>query len=145
MFTHIYQNTVNSEQRSAVDAKANRTRLRWSQVCLQLLVGGLISYLRDSCLFAHSGVQHILCCHFLWIVHFRLPLRYSLTFILKSPIQKIYGLHHERVDRSEIFICQTTMKLFPLMKISSIAEKNSEQIFISITKQVLFMRLRYII
>jgi hypothetical protein len=30
MFTHKYQNTVNSEQRSAVDAKANRTRLRLS-------------------------------------------------------------------------------------------------------------------
>jgi hypothetical protein len=45
---------------------------------------------------------------------------------LKSPIQKIYGLHHERVDRSEIFICQTAMKLFPLMEISSIAEKISE-------------------
>ena len=44
-------------------------------------------------LFAHSGAQHIvLCfcfvfvflyCQFLWIVHFRLPFRYSLTFIPK--------------------------------------------------------------
>jgi hypothetical protein len=48
------------------------------------------------CFFAHSGVQHILCCvfvlfffvlctlcfQFLWIVHsFGSPLRYSLTFI----------------------------------------------------------------
>jgi hypothetical protein len=46
-------------------------------------------------LFVDSGVQHIfcyvfvlfffvlctLCCQFLWIVHFWLPLRYSLTFI----------------------------------------------------------------
>ena len=45
--------------------------------------------------FAYSGVQHIfcsgfdlfffvlcaLCCQFLWIVHFWLTLRYSLTFI----------------------------------------------------------------
>ena len=51
-------------------------------------------------LFAHSGVQHILCwdfamfffvlctisCPFLWIVHFWLHLRYSLTFILKYVI-----------------------------------------------------------
>jgi hypothetical protein len=52
-----------------------------------------ISYL---CLFACSGVQHILCCvfvlivfvscvslchQFLWIVHFLLPLWYSLAFI----------------------------------------------------------------
>ena len=46
------------------------------------------------CLFAHNGFQHILCCvfvlfffisctlccQFLWIVHFWLPIRYSLTF-----------------------------------------------------------------
>ena len=44
-------------------------------------------------LFSYSGVQHklcsvfvffvlcTLCCQFLWIVHFWLPLRYSLTFI----------------------------------------------------------------
>ena len=46
------------------------------------------------CLFAHSGVQHILCyvfvllvfvlcvlcCQLLWIVHLRLILRYSPTF-----------------------------------------------------------------
>jgi hypothetical protein len=51
---------------------------------LQLFVGGLMSYLRYLCLFAYSGVQHILCyvfvlfvfvlctlcCQFLWIVHF---------------------------------------------------------------------------
>jgi hypothetical protein len=28
----------------------------------QLVVGGLMSYLRYLCLFAHSIVQHILCC-----------------------------------------------------------------------------------
>ena len=50
-----------------------------------------MSYLRYLCLFANSGVQHILCCvfglfvfvlccQFLWIVHFRLQLRYSLMF-----------------------------------------------------------------
>ena len=62
---------------------------------LQLFVGGLMSYLPYLCLFVYSGVQHILCCvfvmfvfvlftlccQFLWIVHFWLPLRYSLTFI----------------------------------------------------------------
>ena len=50
-----------------------------------------MSYLRHLCLFAHSGGQHILgcifgllvfvlctlCCQFLWVVHFWLPLRYS--------------------------------------------------------------------
>ena len=73
---------------------------------LQLYVGGLMFYLRYFCLFVYSGVQHILCCVFvflrlvypmlpvsldcplfdwpfdiLWIVHFWLTLRHSLTFI----------------------------------------------------------------
>jgi len=62
---------------------------------LQLCVGGVMSYLRYLCLFTYSVVHHILCCvfalffcllcticcHCLWIVHFELPLRYSLTFI----------------------------------------------------------------
>ena len=29
-----------------------------------LFVGGLMSYLRYLCFFAHSGIQHILCCVF---------------------------------------------------------------------------------
>ena len=54
-----------------------------------------MSYLRYLCLFAYIAVEQILCCiscfvflllmypmlSFLWIVHFVLPLRYSLTFI----------------------------------------------------------------
>ena len=32
--------------------------------CFQLFVGGLMSYLHYLCLFANSGVQHILCCVF---------------------------------------------------------------------------------
>ena len=50
-----------------------------------------MSYLRYLCLCANSGVQQIVCCvfglsssccQFLWIVHFRLQLRYSLMFFL---------------------------------------------------------------
>ena len=55
-----------------------------------------MSYLRYLCLFMYSGVQHmlccvfvlfffvlcsLLCCQFLWRVHFWLLLRYSLMFI----------------------------------------------------------------
>ena len=61
---------------------------------LLLFVGWRMSYLCYLCVFAYSGVQHILCCvfvfavivlctllcQFLWIVLFPLPLRYSLTF-----------------------------------------------------------------
>ena len=52
---------------------------------------GVMSCLRCLCLFACCRVQHILCCiflrigtlccQFLLIVHFWLPVRYSLTFI----------------------------------------------------------------
>ena len=51
-----------------------------------------MSYWRYLCLFAYSGVQHILrcvfifvfctlCCQFLWVVQVWLPIRYSLPFI----------------------------------------------------------------
>jgi hypothetical protein len=40
----------------------------------QLFVGGLMSYLRYLCLFAHSGVHHILCCVFI-----------SFLFVLCTP------------------------------------------------------------
>ena len=33
-----------------------------NQVQLHLFVGGLMAYLRYLCLFAYSGIQHILCC-----------------------------------------------------------------------------------
>ena len=35
---------------------------------LQLFVGGLMSYLRYLCLLAHSDVQQILCCVFVFII-----------------------------------------------------------------------------
>ena len=69
-----------------------------------LFVGVLMFYLRYLCLFVHCGVQHILCfvfvlfffvlctlcCQFLWIVHFWLPLRYSLTFISHIAVSHIH-------------------------------------------------------
>jgi hypothetical protein len=72
------------------------------------------------------------CFLFLHLAYTMLPVVLDCPFLitpsvfsnvyLMSSLHKIYGLHHERVDRSEIFTCQTTMKLFPLMKISSIAD-----------------------
>jgi hypothetical protein len=66
-----------------------------------------MSYLSYLCLFAYSGTQHILCCvfalfffvmctlcyQFLWIVHFLLSLRYSLTFILTTICVSLDKLH----------------------------------------------------
>jgi len=58
---------------------------------LQLFVGGLMSYLRYLCLFAYSGVQHILfyvfhrlVASFSGLFLFWLPTRYSLTFVSKT-------------------------------------------------------------
>jgi hypothetical protein len=39
---------------------------RRAHVLFTLFVGGLMSYLRYLCLFTYSGVQHILCCVFVW-------------------------------------------------------------------------------
>ena len=90
--------------------------LRFSQntvrLYLWLCVGGPISYLRYLCLFAYSGVQHIMCCvfalfffvlyylcyQFLWIVRFWLPFRYSLAFI-SHPGVKSY-LHVDYLSRN---------------------------------------------
>ena len=52
----------------------------------QLFVGGFVSYLRYFCLFAHSGLQHILCCvfdlfFFLRLVYHMLPI--SLDYVGK--------------------------------------------------------------
>jgi hypothetical protein len=44
---------------------------------LQLFVGGLMSYLRFLCFFAHSGVQDLLCCVF---VLFFFPSLFKLSF-----------------------------------------------------------------
>ena len=72
--------------RTTTDAKSSHGL--WSG---ELKRGKLSSMNYYLCLFAYSGVQHILCwffslfvlctlcCQFHWIVHLLLPLRYSLT------------------------------------------------------------------
>ena len=46
-----------------------------------LFVGGRISYLRYLCLYAYSGVQHMLCCAFLLFVGGRMSyLRYLCLY-----------------------------------------------------------------
>ena len=56
---------------------------------LQLFVGGRMFYLRYLCLFAHSGVQYILCCvgFVLFVLVFStqilFPFQYSLNVYLR--------------------------------------------------------------
>jgi len=81
-----------------------RIKTMFSSPLSPVVCRGLMSYLRYLCLLAHSGILHILCCvfvncicfrlvlycQFLWIVHFVMPRRYSITFIcilLKMYIQ----------------------------------------------------------
>jgi len=46
-----------------------------------------MSYLRYFCLFTNSGVQHMLCCVFLFVFVFRLAARFSgLPFFIPSSV-----------------------------------------------------------
>ena len=57
---------------------------------IQLFVGGLISYLSYLCLFAYSGVQHILCCIFCFVflrlVWSMLPVSLGCPFLIASSV-----------------------------------------------------------
>jgi hypothetical protein len=53
------QNKLYQMYMSAIIPNKNDVRLVFTP---QLFIGGLVSYLRYLCLFAHSGVQRILCC-----------------------------------------------------------------------------------
>ena len=75
-------------------------------LCLQLFVGGIMSYLRYLSLLVYSCVQHILCCalvlfffllctlccQFLWIVLFWLPLSVFSTVYLRNHRRFKYDL-----------------------------------------------------
>ena len=90
-FVLCYYFSLRSEFRVVMSVTISACKQWLVRLYLQLLVEGLMSYVRYLCLLEHSGVQHILCCvflvlcalccQFLWIVHFRLALRYSLTFV----------------------------------------------------------------
>ena len=79
----------------------------------------IMSYLRYLCLFAYSGVQHILCnvfvlfvfvlctlcCQFIWIVHFWLLIQHSLKFIYL--IILIYTMYNMNNKKKYVLTCQT--------------------------------------
>ena len=53
---------------------------------LQMFVGGLMSYLRYLCLFAHSGVKHILSCVFICLVYPMLPVSLDCPFLIADSV-----------------------------------------------------------
>ena len=74
-----------------------------NQVQLHLFVGGLMSYLRYLCLFAYSGIQHILCCVVccarVRLVCPMLPVSVDCLFlIVPSVFSNVYFLLFDMVD-----------------------------------------------
>jgi hypothetical protein len=88
----FYYMSLRSEFRFVMSLTISACSIR---LYLYLFVAGLMSYIRNWCLFwvewcpTHIRlcfyfvvfILCILCCQFLWIIHFELPLRYALTFI----------------------------------------------------------------
>jgi len=82
----IYK-TAHASTKASRDSQAfKRCSVR---LYLQLFVGGIVFYLRYLCLFACSGVQHILCCVFclvfLRLVYIMLPVSLYCRFIIEDP------------------------------------------------------------
>ena len=48
--------------------------------------GGRMSYLSYLCLFAHSGVEHIVCCVFLRLVYHMIPLSQNCPFLISPSV-----------------------------------------------------------
>ena len=70
---------------------------------LHLFVGGLMSYLRYLSLFAHSGIQHILCCAVccVCLVCPMLPVSVDCPIlIVPSIFSNVYFLLFDMVDVS---------------------------------------------
>ena len=69
----------------------------------QLFVGWLMSYLRYLCLFAHTGVQHILCCVFLRLVYPMLPVSLGFPFLIAfSVFSNVYLLFVSKNENKDV-------------------------------------------
>ena len=62
-FVLCYYVSLRSEFRVMISVTISRQKD--VRVCLQLFIGGIMSYLRCLWLLAYRGVQHILCCGFI--------------------------------------------------------------------------------
>jgi hypothetical protein len=93
------------------------------QFSTESLSWGLMSYLCYVCLFAYSGIQHILlccvfvlfvivlcaqCCQRLWMVHSSLLLRLSLTFMYQ-PLPRMKITFHNSYVTLEFEDCVQTI------------------------------------
>ena len=72
----------------------HKNNVRYVHLYLQLFVWGLMSYLRYLCLFAHSGVQHILCCVFVFVLFFLVLCTLCCPLLIApSVFSKVYWLN----------------------------------------------------
>ena len=53
---------------------------------LKLFIEGLMSYLRYLCFFAHSGVQHILCCVYVLFFFVLFPVSLDCPFLISPSV-----------------------------------------------------------
>jgi hypothetical protein len=74
-----------------------------------------MSYLRDLCLFAYSGVQHILCCVFLRLVYPVLPVSLDCPFLVAPSVFSNVYLRHPITN----LIGTCIFKLFDMLLISA--------------------------
>jgi hypothetical protein len=91
----------------------HKTDVRFVLTSGQLFLGGLMSYLRYLCLFAYSGVQHILCYVFLRLVCPMLPV--SLDCFCYVFLRLVYPMLPVSLD----CFCYVFLRLvYPMLPVS---------------------------
>ena len=68
---------------------------------LQLFVVGLMSYLHYLCVFAYSGVQHIVSCYFVLFVYVyhMLPISLDCLFLIATLVlSNVYAMKHLKTN-----------------------------------------------
>jgi hypothetical protein len=81
VFVLTYNVSLYSEFRVVMSFTISAYKLSYVRLYLQLLVGGLMSYLRYLCLFVCSGMQDILCCVFVCFSSSCVPFVDSLSLV----------------------------------------------------------------
>jgi hypothetical protein len=88
----------------------HKTDVRFVFTSGQLFLGGLMSYLRYLCLFAYSGVQHILCYVFLRLVCPMLPV--SLDCFCYVFLRLVYPMFPVSLDCPFLFATSVFSKVY---------------------------------
>jgi len=81
---------------------------------LQLFVRGLMSYLCYLCLFAYSGVQHILCCVFVSFFFVLLPVSHDCLMLLPLWFYLTFFLYCSKIYifDNKTYICLSLFHMY---------------------------------